>query len=259
LFFKLSDYQNEILFSQEELKNIAVYLQNFSNLAKKNNKDFYFVIAPDKDKIYGEYYPNHIKKARPDKKNKTFQLVKYLKENTDVNVIYSYNTLHSHKGEGLLYWKQDTHWNPLGAYYGYKELENEICKRYEISPLNLQEREEFRGQADNDIAKMNRSYVKKDDGFYVFPKINTNLQEVPFSGYDMSASNPYVNENGKYRLYLLGDSFGDRLMPYFTAAFHKVYFSGTDKFNLEAFEDSDIVVFECVERYISGLGYRKFT
>ncbi len=59
LFYKgensIENYQNSNMFSENELVQITNYLTSINNYCKKRNKKFYFVIAPDKNKIYGEY------------------------------------------------------------------------------------------------------------------------------------------------------------------------------------------------------------
>ena len=117
----LENFQNISKFSDKELQHIADYLSNLDNWARKNGKDFYYVIAPDKNKIYGENI-SIIHKKNPDSQGPANQIKNYLEKNTNVKVIYLYDTLHANKDKGLLYWKHDTHWSELGAYYGYLEM-----------------------------------------------------------------------------------------------------------------------------------------
>ena len=97
---------------------MAQYLSDVDDWATKNGKTFYYVIAPDKNKIYGENIVN-INKIRPDSEGRANQVVKYLKDNTTVKVIYPYEALMNNKDKGLLYYKKDTHWNYFGAYFLY--------------------------------------------------------------------------------------------------------------------------------------------
>ncbi|MDR3049919.1 MAG: hypothetical protein LBV16_08845 [Elusimicrobiota bacterium] len=180
LFFRvdrsIQNYQNIFLFSDGELKTAASYLQELNDFAVSNNKKFYFFIVPDKHRIYPEYYPDHIKKNIPDEQSMTSQLVTYLRKNTAVNVIYPYQSLYQHKKDGLLYWKQDTHWNPLGAYWGYRTLMDEISKDFNIKPLILDETI-MPDYYDNDLYYMLPAKSRRDDEaqFYKIPKMKMNF------------------------------------------------------------------------------------
>ena len=48
----------------------------------------------------------------------------------DINVIYPLNVLKKKKSEDMIYYPKDTHWNYLGAYYGYAELMKLIKKDF---------------------------------------------------------------------------------------------------------------------------------
>ncbi|MBR1601149.1 MAG: hypothetical protein IJ677_06170, partial [Alphaproteobacteria bacterium] len=125
LFFKpnngLANFANKTELSEIELKSGLTYLQSIENWCKKHNKKFYYFIAPDKHRIYGENY-RFVKKVRSDEFGLAEQFVKYIRKNSDIKVIYPRKELLEHKKEGFLYYKDDTHWSPLGGYYGYKEL-----------------------------------------------------------------------------------------------------------------------------------------
>ena len=121
-------YSNSVMFTDEELNSIDSYLDNINKYCNTHNKKFYFIIAPDKSKIYPEYYPQRIMKVSDNSRSE--QLIDYIKKHSNVNVIYPKEKLISSKDNKLLYWKNDTHWNLLGAYYGYSELMNVIKKDY---------------------------------------------------------------------------------------------------------------------------------
>ena len=134
----IQNYQNLKLFSPEELKHIAQYLSSIDRWCNDNNIKFYFLIAPDKNKIYGEYY-KFARKIRPDSESRTQQLIRYLNENTRVKVAYPYESLHAAKQNGfLLYFKNDIHWTHLGAYCGYTDLMELIGRDFEISPVRFE-------------------------------------------------------------------------------------------------------------------------
>ncbi len=101
----LEKYQNRITLSPEQLSQITAYLTDINHWAKQNGKKFYFVIAPDKNKIYGEYMTNKVQKIQDDTHGLGNQLVRHLNQHTDINVIYPYDALHAAKNKGWLYCK----------------------------------------------------------------------------------------------------------------------------------------------------------
>ena len=258
LFYKLNNsienFQNRKWFSQAELERAARYLSAINSWAKENGKDFYYVIAPDKNKIYGEYFPAAIYKTKPDSQSRANQLVQYLHENTKVKVIYLYDVLMQNKNRGLLYFKNDTHWNKFGSYLGYIEIMKEIQQlRPEVpvlSNLKWEETTHYKG----DLTNLLGSSKQDLDTRYLSPQI-TLVQDCKIlkkqgSKMDIICHNP----NGNLRLFLKGDSFSDFLLDYLrlsfknTQSFNSYDFSEKDLQNIK--ENSDVIILETVERYI---------
>ena len=71
----VSNYQNATLLSQDELEKITANLNDIQNFAKQNNQRFVFLIGPDKNKAYGEFFSEKYKKQRPDSESRTVQLL----------------------------------------------------------------------------------------------------------------------------------------------------------------------------------------
>ena len=67
-------YQNTRSYSERQLQNIASYLSDLSDWCHRQGKEFRFIIAPDKERVYGDL--QHIyRKIRPDSLNWTWQLI----------------------------------------------------------------------------------------------------------------------------------------------------------------------------------------
>ena len=118
----VSNYQNATLLSQDELEKITANLNDIQNFAKQNDQRFVLLIGPDKNKAYGEFFSEKYKKQRPDSESRTVQLLNYLKLHSDVRAVYPLDVIKANKDKGLLYYKDDTHWDDLGAYLAYKEM-----------------------------------------------------------------------------------------------------------------------------------------
>jgi hypothetical protein len=223
------------------LLEIAKYLQTIDDWCKKNNKKFYFFIAPDKEMIYPEYFPYFIKEILLYSERKTQQLIKYLQENTDMKIIYPVDLLKNHKKDGLLYWIQDDHWNELGAYWGYFALVQEISKDFNIKPTlykNLKETHYHSGGIIN---------IEDNKTIYWVPDIK---EEYIVTEYEY-----LENKNEKYKIAIIRDSFSTLMLPYLGNTFKKVsnFWRTVRSNDLDYIkENADIVIFEIIERALDS-------
>lgn len=78
------------------------------------------VIVPNKATIYPEYLPASAN--RVGRQTRLDQLLEYLAQNTDVEVLDMRAAFLREKTKEPLYYRTDTHWNARGAYQGYREI-----------------------------------------------------------------------------------------------------------------------------------------
>ena len=242
----LRNYHNLDLFSQKELAQAADDLNAINALCRKKGKKLYFVITPDKHKIYGEYFPAS-PKIHPDSQSRARQLVHHVNTCTEVPVFYLQDTLLANKNRGILYWKYDTHWTPLGSYYGYLELMKYIQKDFpDVYIDNISALE----PATVSNADMNSRNIPEDNTNYLVPVHKANYTTSKITRSIMKQNNPA----GKYNVLILRDSFATALLPYMGNSFKNITAFWT-MYELPAryvkeFEESDIIIFECVERLL---------
>ena len=245
------NYLNLDKFSEKELHSVVDYIVSIDKYCKKRNKKFVFVICPDKNKIYGEYYPDYYIKNIPDSQSRANQLVSALKKK-NIDVVYPYNTLHKNKTSDpskLLYWKNDTHWSKYGAYLAYKE---DIAKHLGVVPVKVSfdTTETHSGDISNHMPiKYN------DDTQYINPDViqptaicskhtnkkhnkNRNREDV------ICINKNKVNKN----VLFYRDSFSGNLIPYVSENFNNSEFYWTPKVDTKEIDKANIVVLEKVER-----------
>ncbi len=264
LFYKgggsIDNFQNAVLFKDKDLKNIASYLQNINDWSEKNNKKFYFIIAPDKNKIYGEYFPK-MRKKRPDSQSRANQLINYLQKHTDVKVLYLYDVLMNNKDKGLLYYKNDTHWNALGAYYGYQEIINLIRSDFNNIPEVEIEGYKKTPHLKGDLTMMYPEPLQKEDNTqYNVPQFTDRMLCNP----KQFASRSLVtceNRDLLLRAVVFRDSFTNILIPYFGQSFRKTQYIWRYDVRAEDvnfMQESDVILLIMVERSIVNLAGLKF-
>ncbi len=249
----ISNYQNATLLSQDELEKITANLNDIQNFAKQNNQRFVFLIGPDKNKVYGEFFSEKYKKQRPDSESRTIQLLNYLKLHSDVRAIYPLDVIKANKDEGLLYYKDDTHWDDLGAYLAYKEMMQVIGEKPVFVDFQLKAR---RGKGDMS------SMIQLEPSVYLrleYPTIATPLSgqcKMIEKSTDDAGSLFCTNSEGKGKAVVLGDSFSEALLPYWAATFKEVslhkhhYIRDITPSELKQY---DVIILEKVERGIPQL------
>lgn len=250
----LRNFANSVTLEEEDLQKGLSYLKALDDWCKENGKEFYYIIAPDKNKIYGEYY-RLVKKEKTDDYGIGNQFVNYIKENSDIKVLYLYDVLINNKDKGLLYFKHDTHWSDLGAYYGYKELMKLMNRP--ANSYNFEERERV-GDLDRMITGR-----KNDEATYKFLKTKgpsvckvTDKED----NSTVKCHNPQKTEN----LFMLRDSFASSLLKYLSNHFGNIQTYHHKKHPLTEEDlkfiknNVDVVILENVERYTPSVLRCKF-
>lgn len=258
----LDNFQNKTLFRYDELESASKYLSDIQQWATKNNKAFYYLIAPDKNKIYGEHITS-LKKIRPDEESRANQLVKYLRANTAINVIYPYTTLLNNKEKGLLYYKHDSHWNALGAYFVYREIIENIQKDFkQINPVTPYKIKPVFHET-GDLSKLLNYAIPKDTQQYLEPVI----EDHSVCSYNSITRNEDKgmkcrNKSKTLRVAVFHDSFTSALKKYYNNTFETVKYEWRWHIIPEDLEyikeNADIIILETAERYIFSLLSLKF-
>lgn len=257
LFYKgensINNFLNVDLFSDEDLSNIKDYLVNINNYCNSPHKKFYFVILPDKNKVYGEFYPKYIVKNIPDSQSRANQLINYLEKNTKIKSFYLYNDLISKKKDGLLYYKNDTHWNRLGAYYGYKEIMSELSKDFpnikSVNITNFKKEQRLKGDLTEMLPASKQEENKTE---YILPIIST-ISSKCLKKDKSEEEILYTNKNKKYSALLYRDSFTDNLIPYISETFAKSTYFWRYQITEEELKGYDIIILAITERELPML------
>jgi alginate O-acetyltransferase complex protein AlgJ len=116
----MDDYRGTNRFTASELEQLDAELTRRTEWCADRDIEYYFVIVPNKHSVYGEHLPDNI--FQIDREHRMDQVLNLAKENTDLNLIDLRPVLWSQKGEHRVFHKTDTHWNELGAFFGYQEI-----------------------------------------------------------------------------------------------------------------------------------------
>jgi alginate O-acetyltransferase complex protein AlgJ len=212
------------------------------------------VVAPNKQSIYGEFV---LGESAVPPATRFDVLMGSLSDSAKAIIVDPRPTLRAAKREHAplhLYNKTESHWNQLGAYYGYRAIIAALGQTMPIAHLELAALDNYQISVgpypggDMTTRVLFSPWTFKDENVSLTPK-NMPLpqREVQFSDRDFITRNP----QGKGRLLMFGDSFANGLVRYLAQHFAVVHrhvgvaIDGA----LVAQTQPDAVLFVTVERH----------
>lgn len=245
-------YQGKNLLSEEVLQAIAYNCIAQRDFLAEQGKEFVIFIAPNKERIYYEYMPEEY--GLPADNYQTLQIVDYLREHTDLRVVYPYEELMRAKNTLTqnIYYKTDTHWNYIGSYVGAAALLEEMGiempsvtgEQIAISTAYIRFGDLI------DMLGMPHLSMFADDEYMVTGYDEHNIQVLEN---DFFNNFLYQAENADpRRLYVIRDSFSTAMAGYVASQFNDSCWQNRENYTYNDLKsyDPDVVVFEVVERYI---------
>ena len=251
----LDDYQNVTPLTTEDLQRIQTNLDGFEAELKKLGIKFYVIMPPNKNTIYPEYLAPEIPVI--GNTSRLSQLLDYQLENGSVKVIDVRDRLNDVKLEELVYYETDTHWNPRGAYEGYRTLIEAIQQDFpDILPVALEDCEITEAQQlQGDLSKMSgwlEAYSTYDAILPLFSKDGAVKKEI----IDDVQYAYYENDSPELpKAIIYRDSFFTVMQPFLVQNFDELIDIWTYKVDLELIEREkpDIVILLMTERIIQRL------
>ena len=253
------------LSSVREVQGIKIYsnkeLKRMLSLVKTNNErmdnlgiDFHYFIAPDKEDVYYDMLPSNL--SIYNSSSAAQKAIDYLSENGISNIAFAREEIINAKNLGQpLYYRQDTHWNDLGAFYGFKSLMNEIEPSFTDFSYELEWKEKA-----SDSEDLARSFGLKGYFRDESAKVHYHDEKRYKVVKDEDGSNKiWIAENQEApinkTLLLVGDSYRSALKPYLARTFSKVIMVHRDNYRLNMIDEynPDVVVSEMVERSAKAL------
>ena len=242
----------QLRYSREELninqEKILESLINVETSLKNKNIEFYYLIIPNKERIYKEFLPDFI---RVNENNPISEVKNYIEGNSEINVLYLEESLLNAKKERDIYYKYDTHWNKYGSFIGTLELLKKMNSNFNVGNYNIKEIDRSGGDLANMLGI--NEYLDDDSDYEI------NLLDVNMS-YDKEKNEALTittNKDAKIKknLLVIGDSFSERMEQYLSSFYEKVVYVHVLDYKKNMLADYQIntVVFESVERYINRI------
>ncbi len=255
--------RNHSPLTSEMLKRIARTLEERQYWLKQHGSSLIVCFPPLKHTVYPEYLPENLYPLQqPSQLN---QAISYLRANTTIPIVDMYPNIAAHKSEGDLYYKRDSHWNGLGAFFGYRSLADTIQHYFPAfgTPKSLDEYQRVYFKAhEGDLAHLvGLKQVLPRTEVALVPDTPANaefrfirdLSKVPVANPMASFINTASSNN--LSIFYFRDSFSNYLQPYLNEHARESIYIWTPLFFTEAFEYGypDLVVYEVMERFVKDL------
>lgn len=243
----ISDYRKTTKYSKQEKEEFKKSLLKTKNILEEKNIDFYILVIPNKENVYSDKLENIIKRSN-NTKSITEDLIEYLQEKSNLNIIYPKEQLIAGRNKNDTYYKYDTHWNNYGAYLGVTYLMKKIDNDFEIPEVTIT-KEPISG----DLASMNLMSEKKN----YEPIVHGFYDNIIYKCDDIDGYKKCNSDNALYdkTIIFVGDSFRTATVQYLSKLYKKSIFLHKRDYNEDFIKkyDADIVIYEVVERYSSAL------
>ncbi|MDO4889697.1 MAG: hypothetical protein Q4A25_03370, partial [Candidatus Saccharibacteria bacterium] len=241
--------------ANSDKKSALHYMKAYTDAMKKKGIDLYYFIPPDKASVYTEFLPEGISIYD---KTRAEDFEDYINKHGGLkNAIFAKQELSSAKERygDKLYYKQDTHWNYLGSFFGFKALMNVAEPTYKNFDIEVDF--EYGKVLTQDLASMMnvRSYFVDDVPVVGYLQGKTFERKTIKAKEDVIAITSNPNSAIKKTVLIVGDSFRNAMIPYFAKVYSKVIaMKRTDyRHGMMTEYDPDIVIFEVLERYIKAI------
>ncbi len=246
LFFNeaLSTSSSSLSMTEEEIGAAADSLGALSEYSKAHGASFLFVCAPNKATVYPEMLPGRFTTPENDDLDRLFTAL----DERDVDYIDLRPVLASQKGDGILYFKRDTHWNGRGALAAFRAVADKIG----IDSPDFGEffsSDDFEGDLDRLLypgqSRTEDDFLPDLSGRYVF----TSAYRSPM---DLNIG---TRGGGAEDVLIFRDSYANALIPYFAASCRTAVFERANPYRISLSEDGgfDAVIVETAERNLRDL------
>ena len=253
----LNDFYKKNLLTELELESFKNSVKKTAKWCEDNNIKYLFAIGPNKHSVYPENYIDE----RPEGTTRADQLISVFNE-LSITCVYPRDYLieQKEKNNSPLYYETDTHWNNLGAYYAFTQIENEVKKLFPNIQFPKVDYDFEVSYSENagDILPMLRIKKSKSTQIVAKPK---NSEFSDYFEYIKNEGTGGVITKGKNenlpRAIVFRDSFFSALTPYFSTMFSSVEYNWrrmNEEDKKSILENKpDLIVFENVERYAVGI------
>lgn len=240
----LNDHFGNRKLSQQELFEITRKIEAIQKALEKREIELVLLVPPNKHSVYGEYLPYQLSQG----KTALEQIKAHLATTIGFEILDLNTAVRNQKKGSQLYYKTNSHWTDIGAFYGYKETLHVLEKKLNsnLHQVQLTDYNKIvKPIEESDITAMVQLNVK-EEVVYLEKKDKKRAKFV-------NSSNGYLhfkNEYGNKKLLIYKDSFTNQLMPFLNESFAETWYTIDYSIDYNFIDEikPDVVVIEIIER-----------
>jgi alginate O-acetyltransferase complex protein AlgJ len=259
----IQDYQKTSPMNAGNINNLIRALSQIKEKVDQYGGTFLLVISPDKSTIYPQYMPDEIPVI--GQMSSLDRFVERVKKNSNIQVLDLRPVLEKVSGASQVYYKTDSHWNCLGAFYAYDEIISKLAVTYpQLQSYSLSDFQMISSQRSLFDIPVFMGLNLKEDAMDVVPKLDVKLSTAPavLDGEFVRKTLRIVVNSKKDlpELMIFHDSFYDACLDKFieptfsrTISMHYGDAKLADQLDLIDREKPDVVIVEFVERQMEWI------
>ncbi|MDE6674984.1 MAG: hypothetical protein K2K19_09285, partial [Acetatifactor sp.] len=255
----ISYYRGINLLEEQQMAEYLNLMVQLQDLCDKRGIQLQFLLLPNKEQVYPEYMPTY---SIEDTRKRMGRFVDYVREHSDINIIYPLQELRQADIYWQTYHQYDTHWNHAGAFVGTQALYEALG----MPTTDLLDLEVSRCDATTRdlllLGGLDASQYPAEYDYAINYRPDVTLTDIQGDLQPMSIYSARSDCGNDTNFVMIGDSFRCFMIDYLTKDFsHSLitYRETSDNETdypqkvVEGIRNADILVMEAVERYDSRL------
>jgi len=250
----MADSRGRLRFTQPEIGRIERQLNAVRDRFAACGIPAYVVVVPNKETIYGKYLFHSDATAPPTRLDTLLKELGEPARSIFIDLRPGMRAAAAAHAPVLLYPKTETHWNELGAYYGYLAIMTTLTRSIPIEQFDLTSLDRYTVTSnpypggDMAVRVLFSPWRFQDEYVTVRPKVPMVERRQTQLAHDHTL---FRNPQGRGRLVLFGDSFGHALVPFLGQHFAEVhrYTAETIDGAVAARHRPAAVIFQLIERH----------
>lgn len=230
--------------TKEEVFTITQKIKAIRSKLNSRGIQFILVVPPNKHRIYGENLPFQLVQ------NKTVleQLKIHLSETIDFDILDLTELMLEKKMSQKMYYKTNTHWTDLGAFYGCQKLIDNVEDKLKtnITMVKLEDYQQvLKPIEESDLTTILQLNVN-EDVVYLEKRLPKNAEFLDNEDNYLH----FENVNGSKKMLLYKDSFSNQTMQFLNETFAETWYTRDYRIDYDYIDKvkPDIVVIEIIER-----------
>lgn len=246
--FNLEYYKGTNVLSEEEMANWLDKMKKLQEICDEKDIQLLYMIMPTKEQVYPEYMPTL---EIENKYKRVPRFLDYVKNNSDINIIYPLEELIVAKKYWQVYYKHDTHWNNVGGFIGTQAALKALGKdTTNLLDIPIKDRKWNSGDLIS-LGNLNPNIYSEDRDYDIVYKPEIN--DVWKSGivdevYCVKSTSP-----NNQKMVMVGDSFRIHVSNYIYKEFAESTFLHRDFLGDEMVQEdirnADVLIVSANERY----------